>query len=1816
MKLCHGLAVTAVLVCCLALVPAHAIFAGEARSDFARTISKPAPKKQEGSGGVKEKHPPSSDGTTSEPSGDRRDDRNEGSDEDPFAADREAIKAETERILEALDSVERRHRDFQTSNAAFELALAYSGTEDPVNAAMAIGRLCDGSVDPFLRTGEERYAAADLAMSQRQRALRRRFAERHGPSVGDPVRISDGAFTTVVPLPVISYWGLEIDLSLHYDSSRQEYRSLAPGWWWGVDESVVPGRTAPIDLQDHLHRYRDELTMRRNALEAVKGRTFPGTAREIDDALGEASSRLGDRWAALVREADSLAKRAAALRGHRGMTPALEREVTTVLTRSSQLAATLADRLPGLHASAAAVRALAAAGTSVDRAEGALAAATEEYREYRRVVREDLERFRTAAPSGMSAHSLLVGNHAAVYYAGDGGPHQFDDGENRSSFPYFRMEDEASGGWRIHDPYGQTRLFDSQGRLTALVDGQGHRLNIDRLPDSGDIVIRTDTDVELARLETTAHGWRVLVPTLAPTEITVTHGLLTRVSNARGVISYSYREGVLTAIERGDGSRTQIMWSGDAPRRVQVVDGENGGRDEFSYPSAEERTYRDADGVLSSFRFRDGLLVQCREAGGLLRTITYDDLGRPIRETSSAGTDVRSTYNPAGALLRRENGAGLFVSAVYDDHGRLRRLSSDRGVLGRWSYNQDNQVVLVDTADGHRWTVVYRPDEAVFRRDGHEVWTVGYDAFGRPADRRRYDGRHEQWQYDRLGRNLALWVNGTEVERWRYDSAGRLVGETGPRGAVAYTYDDRGFLQNVSRDGSAVADYRWSATGDLIGVGNHEGTRHQFDRSPAGRVLRSTAGSFSRSYHYDDQGRLESVTGGPEPEEWRFVWDSAGRLLRYRGPATGTVDLVYSGTGTHRGYLFPSGAVAQYSIRPGGALHAVDYFGREFQIQVDAADRPREVRDQHGRRVSFQYSPAGRRVLIDGTEIRREETDRLGRLTAVYYPDGTEERWSYHDRGRRIDFSDRRGGRYTLHRNDLGLPISATSGDGRRWRWVETDEGRFPVRMGSSPRHFSPPSFSRPTLRDPEQPVLRVPAGAAEEATVLEFDPSGLRGLSTPQGYRAALEWYGPGLPEVLNERFPDGQEAHSRTEYLGSAVTSFSGLQGEITVSRRNGGRSVVVQDRAGRERRVSLDPYGTPLRETVPSTPPQDISRRVDPYGRHESVALSGGPEVTVRYPSPGVAHIDPGVPALATTLRSSEDSVSLTIGDVTTRISATELRVAERLQLRHRSVGETGEIGSLILLEESVASGRSVILEALAVVRGDQGEILVEESLFGDRSAGERSETGTLQTVSDDGFGRRRNLSRQAIEGLERCWSSVGLQHPGASPSISLAPLVYSAGAVQRDSLGRITATQPGTSIEYAPIAGVPAGIADTATGADWEIWRDLMGSPVMVRDRSTGRSWRCAEVTVDTQIGPLTLRVWDHSSDAEPSPQDLGRYSPGADRPVAGADDEEGGPQERCLVVLHHGRPLLIATGQSVLVPVLDIRWTLQGLATYHPGGDRVSYRPFRHPIPEIAPESLRDPGNPDLPTTLPWDRWVYGMVHLPGTAVLLSRHRAYLPERGVFSSRDPALSDVDWYRYAGGDPLNNFDPAGLRFVPADIENSHVQQDPRWAEEKLGSGTGPDLAAAGCVVTALSNMINTVAGRELSNPGNLDRALEQRFFRAETLLAPADSAEVLTAVTGRPTEVVSFDPATVNMQLLAKELQLDETQEYLAAARIRTYHYTADGTIDWYRHSVNVTGFDPRGRPLVLDTSRRSRDVLDHLETVERYDIYAYADCRSY
>lgn len=54
-----------------------------------------------------------------------------------------------------------------------------------------------------------------------------------------------------------------------------------------------------------------------------------------------------------------------------------------------------------------------------------------------------------------------------------------------------------------------------------------------------------------------------------------------------------------------------------------------------------------------------------------------------------------------------------------------------------------------------------------------------------------------------------------------------------------------------------------------------------------------------------------------------------------------------------------------------------------------------------------------------------------------------------------------------------------------------------------------------------------------------------------------------------------------------------------------------------------------------------------------------------------------------------------------------------------------------------------------------------------------------------------------------------------------------------------------------------------------------------------------------------------------------------------------------------------------------------------------------------------------------------------------TGLVKMGHRYYAPELGLFTQVDPARAGTNWYAYAGGDPVNRWDPSGLddiEFVP--------------------------------------------------------------------------------------------------------------------------------------------------------------------------------------
>ncbi|HKK48372.1 MAG TPA: hypothetical protein VJ932_04710, partial [Alkalispirochaeta sp.] len=278
---------------------------------------------------------------------------------------------------------------------------------------------------------------------------------------------------------------------------------------------------------------------------------------------------------------------------------------------------------------------------------------------------------------------------------------------------------------------------------------------------------------------------------------------------------------------------------------------------------------------------------------------------------------------------------------------------------------------------------------------------------------------------------------------------------------------------------------------------------------------------------------------------------------------------------------------------------------------------------------------------------------------------------------------------------------------------------------------------------------------------------------------------------------------------------------------------------------------------------------------------------------------------------------------------------------------------------------------------------------------------------------------------------------------------------------------------------------------------------------------------------------------------------------------------------------------------------------------------VQYAPWSGVLPEVDPREIAPPTEgPQFPAAVPYDRIVYGMFHLPGTPALWGRERGYLPELGVFTTVDPALHHLDWFEYAAGDPVNFMDREGLKFIPIHAGHTHFQQQGWWSETPLGTGGNATVGSSGCVLTGVSNMINTITGENTSNPGTLNWYARDGFFRDGNLLATEDTAEILEAATGHHIETVSFDPRTVDMTQVAAAIEGDTVQQYAATARIRTYQSNPDGTIDEYEHTVNVAGFDEHGNPIVHDTSSRNRTSLDYREEVLRYDVYAVSNCRGY
>ncbi|MBN2192548.1 MAG: hypothetical protein JW751_07000 [Polyangiaceae bacterium] len=487
---------------------------------------------------------------------------------------------------------------------------------------------------------------------------------------------------------------------------------------------------------------------------------------------------------------------------------------------------------------------------------------------------------------------------------------------------------------RFDPTHGLSQWFwDPEGRVYLAVEPGGGRRSFvydsSGTTSHGLPVQATDTLDRVTLLDYDEYGnlARVDVPGGAVLDVTRDRaGRVTRLVEPTGVVrtfTHDSRDGI--ALETwGEGAGARISactrhatdaWTDVVPEyEASVLLGvaDAAGRDWTYERDAGYRITRlvtPGDGeVLQSFDAK-GLRVRRTLADGAAERLVADVNGRLERrwyEGADAGQEIRLAYDALGRvasttdLLVRETrtyqpGIGWTQVHVAPQAGvdvlAEFTLSRSRLSATAWTQRVDGSTYTFRRGeDGIVERVTYQSDESPAERD---LWSATHDTEGRTATVTRGNGTQTRFVLDaegRISRQEEDHAGGALTIDWTWDAAGRPVRRTMGTRTRTYSYDAYGQLFGCSDSGEI---YSYDAVGARAS-------------SAAGLVVRGSRGELESdatyAYVYDARGRrVERTNAIDANDRLEYEWGAQGLLAAVRtGPAGATTTLAayrYDGTG-------------------------------------------------------------------------------------------------------------------------------------------------------------------------------------------------------------------------------------------------------------------------------------------------------------------------------------------------------------------------------------------------------------------------------------------------------------------------------------------------------------------------------------------------------------------------------------------------------------------------------------------------------------------------------------------------------------------------------------------------------------------------------------------------------------------------------------------------------------------------------------------------------------------------------------------------------
>ncbi len=594
-----------------------------------------------------------------------------------------------------------------------------------------------------------------------------------------------------------------------------------------------------------------------------------------------------------------------------------------------------------------------------------------------------------------------------------------------------------------------SRFEYEDGRVVAIIDGNGNRTEVDSDPEARQEVV------------TDPGGARTTISTYDA------DGLLVKSDEVHGgrshVTEYEYDANRNVVLRRDPtGHEWRATYSGKDITSLKLP---SGAQTKVTYDAlGQPLTWTDPEGKVITYTWNaDGTIASIKDPLGHVERYTYtngrrtgkvDRLGKSWAWTYSAAGLVTSERDPLGNVTRYEYDASGRRTAVVDPLGNRSETTYDAagnevaqkdadGKVSRQVFDDLNR--LIRTVDPSGATVDYTVDEAgLVTKIGNHTdlpTTIRYDELGREVLRKVGDKEPVRTTYDGAGNVLTVTDELGRVTRSTYDLAGRLLTSTNPAGGVtrytnsgdglvereedplgnvtSHEYWPSGRLRKTTDPLGHATSYEYDALGSLTSTEYPDGgvTSQRYDA--AGQLVEEVDEEGDATlFEFDAAGRKVAMVDG-EGRRTTYRYDAAGRLVATVAPDGGITRLSHSAGGLTESESSPTGVSKSFEYDPAGRLSTTtDALGNVWSTTYDALGRmltEREPRQQGS-----------------GPATVTNEYDGVGNLVSTVDALGNEVKFRYDDAGQRTSVTDPRGKTWRVTYTPLGEVATETDPLDRR----------------------------------------------------------------------------------------------------------------------------------------------------------------------------------------------------------------------------------------------------------------------------------------------------------------------------------------------------------------------------------------------------------------------------------------------------------------------------------------------------------------------------------------------------------------------------------------------------------------------------------------------------------------------------------------------------------------------------------------------------------------------------------------------------------------